>query len=269
MSETQQHTIFGEPIEEELRIETTGRVIRPWKRMIDQIASEYVIEATENGFAVDAVDSANVIAIFTELHSEAFEEYNLTESRRLGVSGQLGTVLQHARYGKSTNDDITITVGGETVESTVTREIGETAAEIGERATLVDPGSIREQPDAVDLDLDIRVSDLSPETVTETIGMLDTDGTHIKLTTTEDALVLSQEEDMSQRTIQLECEPTTEAAPTWFSGSYLEKAATALRNGYVDDVQLRWAEEYPLMIDFERDETYSGTIMIAPRLKPE
>lgn len=267
-SDTQQQTIFGEPLEEQLRIETSGRVIRPWKRMIDQVATEYKMDVTDTGLSVDAVDTSNVIAIFTEIEASAFEAYEITEETTIGVSGDvLGSALQHARYGESSDDVVELTATQEQLESTVHRPLGEADATLSERVSLIDPNSIRECPDLPDLDLNVAV-DMEPETFIETVGVLETtDKDHIKIGTNPSEVVFAQETDTNQRNIQLECDPSEVSEFTLFTGSRIGDIATALRNGYVDSVTLRWAEEFPLMVEFEREDVYSGTIMVAPRIK--
>jgi len=269
MSEGQQHTIFGEPLDEQLRIETTGRVIRPWKRMIDQIAKEYRIIATDDGLRVEAVDSGNVSAIFTEIHADAFDRFELDSETVLGNSGGFGTVLQHARYGKSSDDPITITAGVERIESEVTRTFDETDATISERAGLVDPAAIRESPDLPDLDLSVS-AELSPDAFIEVIGLLDTSDSHaIQLASDDESVTFKQDDDITKRNVDLDCKPTAESDFTYFSPMYFEDFANALRNGYVDSLTLRWDEEMPVFCEFEREGLYSGQLMLAPRIRED
>jgi len=266
--ETQQQTIFGDPLTEQVRVETSGRTIRPWKRMIDEIASEWRLHATEDGFAVDAVDTANVFAIFTELNASAFDTYDIAEETVLGNVGAFGSVLQHARYGKSSDDALTLIADETQIESHVHRPLGDAEATVSERADLADPASIRQEADLPDLDLGVTV-EMQPETFVEAVDVLDTANNFVKLGSNTESVVFAQESETNTRNIELACEPTEASEFTYFSGGYIESLATAVRNGYVDSLTLKWDEEFPLLVEFAREDLYEGTMMVAPRIKSE
>jgi len=112
---TEQTTVFGDTIEEQFTINTTGRTIRPFKQLVSQIlkrrngAREYRLQLDSDGITVRAVDASHVIAVDTTLHADALDGYYIQDDTQIGVSGGiLGTLFKHARYGMSTNDEITI-----------------------------------------------------------------------------------------------------------------------------------------------------------------
>jgi proliferating cell nuclear antigen len=269
MSEAQQQTIFGEQLTEQVEIETTGRVIRPFKRMLDQIAAEYRLHFDSEGIQVSCVDTANVIGINATLPADAFESYELKEETTIGVNSRtLGSVLQHARYGKSSDDAITISADSRTMESEVDREFEDCAVTLSERSELIDPDAIREEPEWPELDLDVS-ADLAPKALIDVLDALGDGAEHIKLGARPESLVLKQETDIQERAAELDVTPTEVAEYTYFSMGYVNDMKKALSVGYVDDLTLRWDEEFPLFAEFERDDTYHGEIMLAPRIKPE
>lgn len=268
MSESAQRTIFGEELDELVNVETTGRVIRPFKRMLDQIAKEYKLQFTDDGLDVAVVDSANVIGIESHIQASAFEDYTLTSDTTLGVnSSGFGSALRHARYAKRTDDTVTIQADKRVLETEVDREIGNAQATVNERYELIDPDSIRQAPEIPDLDLGI-TADMEPETFIEATKLLETDRKHyVALGANPESIVLNQEEDLQQRNVELEVTPSQVGEFTLFTGSYIEGIANALRVGYVDTVALRWDDEMPLFVEFEREGVYSGTIYVAPRIQ--
>lgn len=265
MSESIQKTVFGEQIEEQVRIETTGRVIRPFKRVLDTIAGEYKLHFDSDGITVEVVDPANVYAGCVTLEADAFETYELENETTFGISARnFGSALQHARYGKDTDDPIAVTGGPRHLETEVEREFGDTPATVNERVELTDPNSLRSQPDIPDLDLDVEV-DLDPTAFTEVIGALDTDKDYLKLGSNIDSIVFNQDSN-SKRNIRLDADPSNVSEWTLFSGSYMKQIRTALRDSYATELTLRWGEDLPLFAEFE-SETMHGTLMLAPRIQ--
>lgn len=270
MSQTQQRTIFGDELNELVSIETTGRVIRPFKRMLDQVASEYKVQFTSEGLVVEVVDSSNVVAIQNEIPASAFESYTVHSDTVLGLSSNgFGSALKHARYAKKTDDSVSITADQRQLETEVNREIGGARATVNERAELIDPDSIRQTPEIPELDLDV-TAEMDPKAFIETVKLLDTGSQeHIKLGTDTESIVFNQDQDIQKRNIALDVSPSDVCEFTFFTASYLGDIANALRVGYVDNLTLRWSEEMPLFAEFEREDTYSGRIMIAPRIKSQ
>lgn len=269
MNKTQQQTIFGEPLDEQIHIETAGRIIRPFKRMLDQVAGEYRLEFTNDGVVVGTVDSGNVLGIEIELYASAFDVYELAGITELGITASnFGSAVQHARYAKNTDDEIAISADSKHLETEVSRELGSTAATLSERVGLIDPASIRERPDLPELDLGVSV-DVPVDTFIEVLNVLDTDNEHIKLGSNIDSVTFNQETDTQQRNIRIDANPTEASEYTYFTAEYLSAIASGLNVGYVDDVTLRWDEEMPLFVDFEREGVYEGQFMVAPRIMPD
>jgi DNA polymerase III sliding clamp (beta) subunit (PCNA family) len=265
-TKTTQTNFFGEKLEELVRVETTGQVICPFKRMVDQIAAEYKLQFTDEGLTVAVDNSWNVALIKITLPEESFKQYDLHRDVTLGTTADsLGNALKHARYDKSANDSVTLNADRSKLRSQVTRDIQGYEAEINEQAGLIHPNSIREIPDFPDLKLDAEV-EFAPDAFVKAIRMF-SDNNAIKMKSSGDAVKLHQKVDDHQREVSFELALDVENNWTYFTAEYLHQFATALNNGYVDELTLRWSEDMPLVLEFEREDVYSGTLLLAPHIK--
>lgn len=268
MSETQQNTIFGAPIQENVRIKTSGRTIRPFKQMIGQIADEYRLDITNDGISVEVVDSANVCAIEIHMENTAFESFDVSNETSIGISSStFGSVLQHTRYGKNTDDTVTLVADDKHIESETLRDIGGTTAQVTERGEVIDPDAIRQSPDMPDLDMSASV-DLPPKSFIETIQLMDANTGQPTRIEAGEYLTLRQNTEKNKRNVELNAMVDGEATAV-YSTSYLADIATALKSGYVDTMSIKWDDEFPIFVDFEREDHYSGRIMLAPRVHPD
>jgi len=265
-----QTTIDGETLDTVCSIATSGRVIRPWKQMITQTlqgrgdTTEYRLKARESGLQVQMVDSANVILIESEIPASVFDEYSISDDVNFGVSNEiLGSLFQHARYGKSTDDTIQLTGSQEELQSVVSRELHGVGATFRESQALIDPKSIREEPNLPDLNLTTTV-DLPVRTFIDAIDALD--GEYMEFVI-NDELVIQSETDVSHSEITLDAAIDGEPVEVLFSMDYCERIIKALHVGKVDVITLNFRSDYPILIEFEREEVYSGHIMLSPRLK--
>ena len=274
MSPQVQQTVFGEPIEETVRIETTGRVIRPFKRMLDPWGrkdyTEYKLWVDVDGIRVRYVNPSNTALVINRIEPEAFDSFDVDELTVLGVNSQsFGSALRHARYGVSTDDELTITADSSQLQTVTHREIADQKATITEQFDLIDPDSIRES-DEVNIDEDMLTAevDLSADAFIEVVRMLDdSSGTATKFKQSNGVFEIQQEQDVERRNIQLEVgEGNAEAM---FSSDMVARISNALHMGFVDDVTMKWGDEFPVFVEFEREDVYSGEIMLAPRVTRE
>ena len=274
MSEQEQvqQTVFGEQLDEQYRIETTGRVIRPFKQLVTQIlkgrnkTTDYCLELNEDGLTVNMVDASNVIMVNATIPPEAFATYNVGDETELGVSNQiLGSLFQHARYGVSTDDELTLSGDSRTMESVVTREMHGVEATFTHREDLIDPKSIREKPELPELDLDTTVN-IPVRTFIDVVDALDMDYARFS---TDGTFNVFGEDDVSASHVELNADVDGEGDETIYSMGYLERISKALHVGKVDKIEMEFGTDFPLFIEFEREDVYSGVIMLAPRVKAE
>jgi len=272
MTDRVQQNVFGETAEQDYKFEVEGRTIRPWKQLIDCVltggtSAEYKPHLTESGWVVDAVDSANVIMVNTELFADAFETHNSGDTEEIGLSKSVfGSLLQHTRYGKTTNDTVTLTGDDQAMRSRVTRDLGGMNTTFHERRSLIDPGSLRERPNLPDTEFTVEM-DIPAQTFIEAVESIELDYTLLKAV--DDTLQFTAESDISDTAIAVDVEWSGESAESLYSTDYLERIANALHSGKVDNITLKFKDEYPMYVEFEREETYQGTIMVAPRVRQE
>ena len=118
-----QLTIGGESLDEQLRIETTGRVIRPFQRMITPVAKEYKLRVADDGLHVMTIDAPNVMYVDITQPAETLDTLDVDGESVLGLSDSgFASTLSDARYGKNTDDPITLTSDGATLETVVDRD---------------------------------------------------------------------------------------------------------------------------------------------------
>lgn len=265
MSEAQQQTIFGEQIDEQIRFKAKGRVIRPFKRMVGEVADEFRLVCGPNTVSVEVVNRTNTLAIKIEMPVDALDDYT-GEVTTLGINtSSFGSALRHTRYSKSTNDTVTISADPERMETETVREVGEATAYVTEQMALIDPDGIRKSPEIPELDLGVSV-DLSPETFIEAVKILDTDSSDAIHFDAGNSVKLYQDTDIDARCVELDV-PVEGEGEALFSPKRIKEISNALRNGYVDNLTLTWGEEMPIFAEFEREGVYSGRLMLAPRVK--
>jgi len=253
--------------------ETNGNVFRPWIDLVRVLDSKAKVQADAAGLHVSLVDPANVGMIETTLYADAFESYSLDASDEYltGVDLKgLASAASIARKGATTADRLSVNFNGEDRATLETeREYGSTTVERGETAALLNPDTIRTEPDIPDLETTIRgeVESLPFRDV------LDDVSEHAYFETEGDDLIVSEERDTSATAARF-CDVVTEspddAGPTVYSIDYLSDMVSAIRSAKAESVRFEYAEEYPIKLHFERveDETvlYDGTFMLAPRL---
>lgn len=261
-SEERQLTVNGKELTTTATVETTGRVIRPFKRLLDPVSDEYRVHLTEEGVAVNLVDAAKVLGVEATLHADAFDQYD-TDGTVLGISSKaLGRALGHARYGKQTDDAITLDVADHQLRTETLRDIGGTTAYVTEAVPTIDPKSIRQDFDAPELDLGWK-AELSPTTFTQALNRFE-DGQAIAIEA-GDYITLSQSGDDYERNIRLNVTPDGEGRSI-FSPGALGKIASGLHNGYADSLTLEGGTQYPIVARFERDGVCGGMYLLAPRI---
>lgn len=263
-----QTTIFGDQLNDVLAAETTGRTIRPWKRLIDPVAAEFRLHATDDGLQVRAVDSANVFAVETTLPASAFESYAVESETVFGVSKQgLGSLLQHARYGTSTDDAVTLTGDPTTLRSRTDRDYAGVDATVREQRSTIEPDSIRDGFDAPEFSFETSV-DLDPQAFIDIIKAVST-GEYITLHAESDGIRFVQTGDIESREVAVDADIESACGPTLFSVEYLNGLASGLSNSYAESLTLKWGEDYPLAAEFECPSGAHGRYILSPRISAD
>jgi len=226
------------------------------------------------GLYVSAVDPANVGHIHTRIYADAFDAYDLhaDEEYRTGVNVRdLASAASIARKGTRKHDPLSLRWNGEQAVTVETeREYASTTVDRGKSVELIDPASIRAEPDLVDLDMTVRGEiDTLPFR-----DVLDSMSEHAAVRPDGGDLLVSEELDETASAARFRDvlrESPDDAGETMFSLDYLSDMASAIRSAKADTVTVEFAEEIPIRLSFERttadgDVLYDGSYLLAPRI---
>jgi DNA polymerase III sliding clamp (beta) subunit (PCNA family) len=264
MTNDAQLTIGGETLDEQLRIETTGRVIRPFRRMITPVTKEYKMYVADDGLHVTTIDAPNVMYVDITQPAETLETLEVDGEAVLGLNDTaFGSALSDARYGKSTDDPITLTSDGSTLETVVDRDYSGIEATVTDRLSLTDPDSIRQSPNPIDLD---RVGiDLPPQALVEVLSSFDRE--YMSMTVTDGTVLFGSETDTAARQMELDVGVDADVEETIFSQSYIDLIVKGLRNGYIEETTLHLGDNVPLSVEFTTKQGAVGEYCLAPRVR--
>jgi len=236
------------------------------KRALDAIINvdEVKLHFNGGGLSVKYTDPAHVMINQMTVPPEALAEYELTDPTTVGTNvDRLMTTLRPARV--TANDEIRLNVHTEEMDSYVNRSYGDDAeSTYHTQWKLIDPDSIREEPDPPDLDLtevDVDLTQLH-DAVSSVGGPFD----HVRIETIEEGLRISGNDDThgTEATIHGDIPDGINAI---YSSDYLTDIADAVKGLQADSVTLKAGEEFPLVVDWGRDDGVEGTYMLAPRVE--
>ena len=268
MTNDAQLTIDGETLDEELMIETSGRVIRPFNRMIGEVADEYKLSATDDGLHVRAVDAPHVMYVNATIPADELETLSIQgDETAIGVDrSRFGSTLSEARYGKSTDDPVTLSADGATLEATVNRDYGGVPATVTDRLALIDPASLRAEPEPITRDRPSFA--LPPDAFIDIVSSFN-DSKHIAVSVADGVATFSGETDTRAREVALEVDTDGKVEPTYFSTDYMEKIADGLKTGYAETATVHVADEWPLTVCATTEQNIRVEYTVAPRVHNE
>ncbi|QLH84976.1 DNA polymerase sliding clamp [Halosimplex pelagicum] len=235
---------------------------------VDVLVDECKVRLGDDRVGIRAVDPANVGMVDVELEAEAFESYHTTP-------GLLGLNLE--RFA----DVVSLADKGDLVHLNFdpqTRKLHINVGGIEYTLALIDPDSIRQEPDIPDLDLAVEVS-VQSGVVDQAVTAADMVSDHIALGTQQDGrinqLVIEAEGDTDDVEL-VKGEDEEEiidgtfngAAHSLFSLDYLKDMNKALPKDGV--VTLELGQEFPVKVHFDdEDEQMHTTYMLAPRIQSD
>jgi len=245
------------------------RVLRTYFDAFSTIVDEMKLHINQDGFYGAAVDPASVGMVEESLSESAFEHYSST-------GGLLGINLDRIDdiLGLASPDDL--------IEVDLDQETRKFHIQIGGleyNVALIDPQSIREEPDIPDLDLPAEIV-LEGAKLTRGVKAADMISDHILLrldeTGDEPVFIIEAEGDTDEVEDRLTPEDlidlTTGAASSLFSLDYLKDFNKAIPKNR--EVRIKLGEEFPVKIIFDNievDDELHGTVtmMLAPRIQSD
>lgn len=230
---------------------------------VSVLVDECKVRLNEDGLSIRAVDPANVGMVDLSLDASAFESYE-ADDELIGVDlARLDDLAGMADTGQLI--DLTL---DEDVHKLQLRIDGLTAT-----MGLIDPESIREEPDIPDLDLPATLV-LEGRDLNRAITAADMVSDHVEFGVDEanELFFVDARGDTDDIRLELSPEELIEFDPgpasSLFSLDYLRDINRAIPSD--TEVQLRLGEEYPVKFTFPYAEGRGQvTYMLAPRIQSD
>jgi len=227
------------------------------------LVDECKIHLNEDGLAIRAVDPANVGMVDLELDERAFESYE-ADGGLIGVNlTRLEDIAKMANSGQLVQLEL----------DEETRKLHIQLDGLEYTLALIDPESIRKEPDLPDLDLPARIV-LEGADIDRAVKAADMVSDHIALGVDADGerFYVDAEGDTDDVHFELDSDELIALEPgeahSLFSLDYLKDMNRAIpKNG---EVTVDLGEEFPVKIGFEIAEG-QGTVtyMLAPRIQSD
>jgi proliferating cell nuclear antigen len=225
------------------------------------LVDECKIHLDEDGIRIRAVDPANVGMVDLELDADAFESYEADG----GVIGVNLSRMDDIAGMASSGDLIHLDLDEET------RKLHISMDGLEYTLALIDPDSIRQEPDIPDLDLPANVV-LEGNDIDRAVRAADMVSDHIALgvDATEETFYVEAEGDTDDVYLELGREDLIDLsageARSLFSLDYLKDMNKAIPKDA--EVELELGEEFPVKLHYEVAEGLGDvTYMLAPRIQ--
>ena len=225
------------------------------------LVEECKIHLEEDGLEIRAVDPANVGMVDLTLDAAAFESYE-TDGGLIGVNlARLQDIAGMADAGQLVHLEL----------DEETRKLHISIDGLEYTLALIDPESIREEPDLPDLDLPAEIV-IEGRDIDRAVTAADMVSDHIELGVDEEAEVfyVKAEGDTDDVHLELDAEDlidlTVGPASSLFSLDYLDDMNSAIPGDA--EVTMELGEEFPVKLHFDIAEG-QGTVtyMLAPRIQ--
>jgi proliferating cell nuclear antigen len=230
---------------------------------VSVLVDECKIHLNEDGLAIRAVDPANVGMVDLELDASAFESYE-ADGGLIGVNlSRLEDIAGMADAGQLVQLEL----------DEETRKLHITIDGLEYTLALIDPDSIRQEPDLPDLDLPARIV-VEGADIDRAVRAADMVSDHIALGVDEEAehFYVHAEGDTDDVHLELRAGDLISLelgdAHSLFSLDYLKDMNKAIpKNG---EVTVDLGEEFPVKLHFEIAEGLGNvTYMLAPRIQSD
>lgn len=263
--------MFDAPGADVAEITTSGDVIKPFLNAVGAVVDEAKLRIDERGLSVSAVDPANVFMCEVAVMADEFDTFDLKSETTLGVNiDDLQSAVRRAR--KASDDELTLSLQERELTATVGR--GYDGHDVVSQSTiqLIDPDSIRQEPDMPDLDFDVDVSinaGAFMDALSYSVGVCDHVEASIKgVNQHTNALYLGGETDTRDESVAISNVDSDETADALYSADYLREALHGIGQLSPDTVSVEFSEEYPIRMDAEHsDKEMRVRYFLAPRVR--
>lgn len=230
-----------------------------------QLVEECKIHLLEDGIKIRAVDPANVGMVDLELNKPGFESYSMTSEEAV-IGTNLGPVVDTARMASGDNP-LQLRLDSET------RKLHVEVDNMERTIALIDPDSLRQEPDIPELDLPAELVAEGSD-INRGVKAADMVGDHVTFDVDErDRLfTMSAQGDTDDVNLELEeddlIDMTPGVAKSIFSLDYLKDMMKSIPDAA--EVHLDLGEEFPIMMEFDfADANGTATYILAPRIQSD
>jgi proliferating cell nuclear antigen len=265
--------LFDSPGADVATITTDGGVFKPFLKAIACVDSEAKIQVHEHGLETRLVDPANVFMTDVFLAADAFESYDVAEETILGVNvDELLKLVRRAR--KQSDDELTLSVHERGLTATVARGYENHNVVSQGTMDLIDPDSIRGEPDLPDLDRDVHVTvDADPflDALSYGVGAAD----HVEIAVKgvnqhTNALYIGGETSTREEAAAIDSIKSDETATSLYSADYMADILGGIGDVDPAEITLSLDDEYPASFQMERDGVpMQVEYMVSPRIQKE
>lgn len=268
-SESESASGFEKASEYEPEREETFRIkASPFSTWLDyvNVVDEAKVHLDRDGLEIRAVDPANVGMVDAELDESAFASYTVDHDSLIGVNlVRLTSIIN----GADAHQQITVTYDSTTANLIIQYGGHEFTV------SLIDPVSIREEPDVPELDLSVEAT-VETEEFQDAMKFSDEVSDHVEIRTDHDEMIVYAEGDTDdyKDTIEdgddeIEIErANAEKDSSLFSLEYMKDMVDRFE---CDEIEVQHGSEFPIKMRgtiSEDDRTVGNALyMLAPRIQ--
>jgi len=240
------------------------------KRALDSIINvdEAKLRFEDDGLTVRYVDPANVMMGSLTVPADSLECYDLEQETVVGTNTtQMSKTLRPARVSK--DDEIRLSVKSRQMNTYVSREYADAVSTtFHNQWKLIDPDSIRQEPDMPDLEDELESVDMGLTQLHDAIQSVGAPYDHTEFKSVPNGLRLRADDGERGTEVLIHGIEAT-GIEVLFSNDYLIEIADAVKSLQADDVTLKLGAELPVKVEWERDDGVYGTYMLAPRKRDD
>jgi proliferating cell nuclear antigen len=266
--------LYDDPGADVAEITTDGATIKPFLNAISRVVDEAKVHIDEDGLSVRAVDPANVFMGDVTLQAGAFESYDLSEESTIGVPlGNLQSAVRRARKGS--DDELTLSVQQRRLTATVARGYENTDVVSQSTMDLIDPDSIRQEPDIPELDRDVSLS-IDAGAFTDALSYAVGGPSEQVWFKTQQvnqhatALYLSGETDVMSESVAISDVDTDATCEAVYSYDYMKQVLGGIGDVEPETITVLFDDEFPITVGMEsEDRPFKAQYFLAPRVQSD
>jgi proliferating cell nuclear antigen len=262
--------MFDRPGAEVAEITTTGGVFKPFVNAIGCVDDEAKLRIADDGLHVTLVDPANVLLVDAHLDALAFDSYSIESESTVGVyADDLKSLIRRARKGHS--DELTLSVQEHKLSATVSRGYQNHDVVSQGSMHLIDPDSVRQEPDIPDLDYSIETTiDAAPfkDALSYAMGVSE----HVELSVKgvnqhTNAFYIRGETDTRDEAAAVDNIDCDNTATALYSADYMSSILSSIASVGAESVGVKFDDEFPLVCEMDdSDSPLSVKYVLSPRV---